>query len=119
MINIGIVLASDSPYALPIVVVKKKDGCNRICVDKRKLNRITVTDPEPMTTAENLFQELRQCQFFSKIDFSNGYWQIAVAEEDIHKTAFVTGNGCYEFLRLPFGMKNSGATLVCGMSKLL
>ena len=119
MINTGIVLESDSPYASPMVVVKKKDGSNRICVDFRKLNRITVTDPEPMTTAEDLFQKLGQCQFFSKIALSKGYWQIPVADKDIHKTAFVTGDGCYEFVRMPFGVKNSGATLVHEMRKLL
>ena len=119
MINTGIVRESNSPYASPMVVVKKKDGSNRICVDYRKLNRITVTDPEPMTTAEDLFEKLGQCQFFSKIDLSTGYWQIPVAHEDIHKTAFVTGDGCYEFLRMPFCIKNSGAMLVRGMRKLL
>ena len=72
-----------------------------------------------MTTAEDLFQKLGQCQFFSKIDLSKGYWQIPVAEEDIHKTVFVTVDGCYEFLRMLFRMKNSGATLVRGMRKLL
>ena len=119
IINTGITRKSDSPYASPMVVVKKKDGSDRICVDYRKLNRITVTDPEPVTTAEDLFQKLGQCQFFSKIDLSKGNWQIPVADEDIHKTAFVTGDGCCEFLRMPFGMKNSGATLVRGMRKLL
>ena len=102
-----------------MVVAKKKGGFNRICVDYRKLNRITVTDAEPMTTAKDLFQKLGQCQFFSTIDLSKGYWQIPVANEDIYKTAFVTGDGCYEFLRMPFSMKNSGATLVCGMRKFL
>ena len=119
MISAGIVRESDSPYASPMVVVKKKDGSNRICVNYRKLNQITVTDPEPMTTAEDLFQKLGECQFFSKIDLSKGYWQIPLTDEDIHQTAFVTEDGCYEFLRMPFGMKRSRATLVCGMRKLL
>ena len=73
---------------------------------------ITITHPVSMTTAEDLFQKPEQCQFFSKIDLSIGYWQIPVAEEDIHKTAFVTGNGCYEFLRMPYVIKNSGITIV-------
>ena len=75
MINTGIVRESNSPYASPMVVVKKKDGSNRICVDYRKLNRITVTDLEPMTTTEDLFQKLEQCQFFSKISLSKGRYQ--------------------------------------------
>ena len=119
MMDTGIVKESSSPYASPLVVVKKKDGSNRMCVDYQKLNLVTVADPAPMTTAENLFGKLEKCQYYSTIDLSKGYWQIPVAEEDIHKTAFVFPDGCYEFLRMPFGMKNSGVTLVRGMRKLL
>ena len=119
MISLGIIRESSSPYASPVVIVKKKDGSNRICVDYRKLNKLTIADPEPMITAEDLFQQLGRSRYFSKIDLSKGYWQIPVAEEDVPKTAFVTPDGCYEFLRMPFGMKNSGATLVRGMRQLL
>ena len=90
-----------------------------MCVDYRKLNQVTVADPAPMTTAKDLFGKLGKCQYYSTIDLSKGYWQIPVAEEDMHKTAFVTPDGCCEFLRMPFGMKNSGAMLVRGMKKLL
>ena len=72
-----------------------------------------------MITAEDLFQQLGQSWYFSKIDLSKGYWQIPVAEEDVPKTAFVTLDGCYDFLRMPFGMKNSGATLVRMTRRLL
>ena len=109
-INTGIVRESNLPYASPMVVVKKKNGYNHVCVDYRELNRII---------EEDLFQKLGQCQFFSKIDLSKGYWQIPVADEDIDITPFVTGDGCYEFRRMPFGMKNSETTLVRGMWKLL
>ena len=119
MMDTGIVRESSSPYASPLVVVKKKDGSNRMCIEYRKLNLVTVADPAPMTTAEDLFGKLGKCQYYSTIDLSEGYRQIPVAEEDIHKTAFVTPDGCYEFLRMPFEMKNSGATLVRGMRKLL
>ena len=119
LMDTGIVRESSSPYVSPLVVVKKKDGSNRMCVDYRKLNLITVADLAPMTTAEDLFGKLGKCQYYSTIDPSKGYWQIPVAEEDIQKTAFVTPDGCYEFLHMPFGMKNSGATLVRGMRKLL
>ena len=64
IINTGIVRESNSPYASPIVLVKKKDGCNRVCADCRKLNQITVTSPEPIATAEDLFHKLGQYQFF-------------------------------------------------------
>ena len=119
MMDTGIVRESSSPYAFLLVVVKKKDGSNRMCVDYRKLNLATVADPAPMTTAEDLFGKLGKCQYYSTIDLSKGNWQIPVAEEDIHKIVFVTRDGCYEFLRMPLGMKNSGATLVRNMRKLL
>ena len=112
MMETEIVRESSSPYASPLVIVKKKDGSNQICVDYRKLNRITVTDPEPMTAAEDLFQKLEKCQYYSTIDLSKGYWQIPVAEQDVPKTAFVTPDGCYEFLRMPWDEEfrsNSGS----------
>ena len=72
-----------------------------------------------MTTAEDLFQRLGKSKYYSKIDLSKEYWQIPVAKEDIEKTAFATPDGTYDFLRIPFRMKNSGATLVRGMRKIL
>ena len=72
-----------------------------------------------MTTTEDLFRRLRKSQYFSKINLSKGYWQIPVSRNDVRKTAFVTLGGCYKFLRMPFGMKNSGATLVRRMRQLL
>jgi hypothetical protein len=90
-----------------------------MCVDYRKLNKLTVFDPEPMVTAQDLFQRLSGDKYLSKLDLSKGYWQIPVRSKDVEKTAFVTPDGKYEFLRMPFGMVNSGATLVRGMRKLL
>ena len=119
MLDLGIIRESESPYASPIVIVKKKDGSNCICVDYRKLNKFTLADPEPMTTIEDLFRRLGKTQYFSKVDLRKGYWQIPVSGDDVRKTAFVTPDGCYEFLRMPFGMKNSGTTLVQGMRQLL
>ena len=119
MLEMGVVRPSTSPYASPIVMVKKKDGSNRVCVDFRKLNKITEVDPEPMTTAEDLFRRLSGKKYLSKIDLTKGYWQIPVAPEDVHKTAFVTPDVQYEFTRMPFGMVNSGATLVRGLRKIL
>ena len=100
-------------------MVKKKDGSNRVCVDFRKLNKITEVDPEPMTTAEDLYHRLSGKKYLSKIDLTKGYWQIPVAPEDVYKTAFVTPDRQYEFLQMPFGMLNSGATLVRGLKKVL
>ena len=90
-----------------------------MCVDYRKLNKLTVFDHEPMPAAVDLFQKLKGDKFFSKIDLSKGYWQVTIPEVDIPKTAFVTPDGSYEFLKMPFGMVNSAATLKRGMKKLL
>ena len=83
MINMGVIRESTSPYASPVVVVKKKDNTNRVCVNYRKLNKLTVFDPEPMPTAGHLFQKLTGDKLYSKIDLSKGYWQIAIPEEDM------------------------------------
>ena len=72
-----------------------------------------------MTTAEYLFRRLNGKKYLSKIDLTKGYWQILVAPEDVYKTAFVTPDGKYEFLQMPFGMVNSGATLVRGLKNVL
>ena len=98
--------------------MNKKDNTNRVCVDYRKLNKLTVIDPGPMPTAERLFQKLSGDKFCTKIDLSKGYWQITIPEEDFPNTAFVTPNGSYEFL-MPFGMINSAATLKRAMKKLI
>jgi hypothetical protein len=78
-----------------------------------------VFDPTPMPTAEEIFQKMSKAKYLTKLDLSKGYWQIPVATEDIPKTEFVTPDGSYEFVRMPFGMMNSGATLVRGIRKLL
>ncbi|GFR79413.1 zinc finger protein [Elysia marginata] len=101
------------------IVVKKKDGSNRVCIDYRRLNKITTFDPRPMTPPADVFQGMEKDQYFSKLDLSKGYWQIPVRKEDIPKTAFVTMDCHYEFLRMPFGMMNSGATLTRAVKKLL
>ena len=74
MLSLGIIRRSNSPFSSPIVIVQKKDGSDRICVDYRKLNKLTVADPEPMTIAEDLFQRLGKSKYYSKIDLSKGYW---------------------------------------------
>ncbi|GFN80681.1 Zinc finger protein, partial [Plakobranchus ocellatus] len=119
MEDLGVIRKSSSPYASPVVVVRKKDGTNRVCIDYRRLNKLTIFDPQPMTLPADIFQGMEKDQYFSKIDLSKGYWQIPVRKEDIPKTAFVTMDCHYEFLRMPFGMMNSGATLTRAVKKLL
>ena len=83
MLEMGVVRPSTSPYMSPIVMVRKKDGSNRECVDFRKLNKITEVDPEPMTTAEDVLHRLSGKKYLTKIDLTKGYWQIPVAPEDV------------------------------------
>ena len=82
--------------------VNKKDGSNRVCVDFRKLNKITKVDPEPMTTAEDLLRRFSGMKYLSKIHLTKGYWHIPVAPENVYKTVFVTLDGQCEFLLMPF-----------------
>ena len=75
-LSLGIIRESNSPFASPIVIVKKKDGSDLICVDYRKLNKLTVADPEPIIIAEDLFQRLGKSKYYSKIDLSKGYLNV-------------------------------------------
>ena len=118
MIEMKVIRRLESPYASPVVVVRKRDGTNRICVDYRRLNRINIPDPEPITPMVELVQKHGNGNFFTKLDLSKGYWHIPVDEKDISKTAFVIPYGCYEFLKMPVGMMNSSATLVRAVRKL-
>ena len=115
----GIIRKSDSPYASPVVVVKKKDGSNHIYIDFRHLNKITVTDPQPVPSPAESFLGMSEDKYFSKFDLTKGYHQIRVGPSDVHKTAFVTMGQHYEFLRMPFGMINSGMTMTRAARRLL
>ena len=119
MIEMGVINRSASLHAFLVVIVRKKDGSNRICVDYRKLNKVTVSDLEPMTLMTELTQRLIGDRYFTNLDLSKDYRQIPVAPEDISKMAFVIPDGQYEFLKMPIGMMNSGVTLVRCMRTVL
>ena len=119
MEEMGIIRKSSSPYSSPVVVVKKKDGGNRICVDFRRLNKVTIIDPQPVPSPSDSFLDMRAEKYFSKLDLTKGYHQIRVRPADVHKTAFVTMGQHYEYLRMPFGMVNSGMTMTRAVRKLL
>lgn len=119
MMEMGVIAPSHSPYNSPVVLVKKKDGSNRFCIDFRRVNAITTFDNEPMGNPEQITCRLRESQYFSKIDLSKGYWQIPIEKDSQEKTAFVTPQGCFSFRRMPFGLINSSATFNRMMRKLL
>jgi len=119
MLASEIIEPSTASYASPIVVVKKPDGSNRICFDFRKLNKITVFDPDPMPQMSDIFAELSGSLYYSKFDFCNGYWQVPMVEEDKDLTTFITHRGLYRFKVMPFGLVNAPATFSRIMRKLL
>ncbi|WVZ89846.1 hypothetical protein U9M48_036199 [Paspalum notatum var. saurae] len=95
MLSHGVVRPSTSPFASPVILVKKKDGNWRFCVDYRHLNAMTVKNKHPMPVVEELLDELAGACWFTKLDFSAGYHQICMAEGEEYKTAFRTHNGLY------------------------
>ena len=119
MLEAGIAEKSNSPYASPIVVVPKKDGSIRLCVDYRLLNEITVFDPQPMPRLEYIINKLGKAKYLSKLDLTKGFWQIPLSNKSKEISAFVTPFGHYNFTVMPFGMVNSSATFVRLMKMVL
>ncbi|KAK3105322.1 hypothetical protein FSP39_022517 [Pinctada imbricata] len=110
MLERGIIQPSSSEWASPPVLIRKKDGSLRFCIDFRALNKVTTKDAFPIPNLKDCIDTLRGSIYFSSLDMAWGYWQIPMDEKDRHKTAFVTKYGLFEHVRLPFGLCNSPAT---------
>ena len=90
------------PWGAPVLFVKKKDGTLRLCIDYKQLNKITVKNKYPLPRIDDLFDQMRGENVFSKIDLRSGYHHVRIKDEDIHKTAFRIRYGHYEFVVVPF-----------------
>jgi hypothetical protein len=114
----GFIRPSASPWGSPALFVPKKDGTQRLCVDYRALNAVTIKNKYPLPRIDDLIDQLRQAKYFSKIDLRSGYHQMKIRPEDIHKTAFVTRYGQYEYMVVSFGLPNAPTYFMNMMNKV-
>lgn len=98
---------SVSPWRAPVLFVRNKDGTMRLCIDYRMLNKVTIKNRYPLPRIDDLFDQIRGVTVFSKFDLRSGYHQLRIKDEDIHKTAFKTKYGHYEFTVLSFRLTNA------------
>ena len=117
MLSMGVIEPSSAAYASLVVVVKKPDGSTRVCIDYRKLSSVTVTDPEPMPTAEEIFAKLAENRYFSKFDLTQVYWQVPVHEEGRDLTTFPLPRDAFRACKCPSYIQPTDASSFWRQSK--
>ena len=111
MLDTGNVSCSNSPWSSPVVLVKKRDGSVRFCVDYRRLDAVTVKESYPLPRIDDTLDALSGARCFTTLDLAAGYWQAPVAEEDKKNSTFVTQKSSWQFNKMPFGLANAPANL--------
>jgi hypothetical protein len=106
----NVIVPSNSAWAAPLVLARKKDGEWRFCVNYHRLNAVTKKDVYPLPTIDDALSRMEGSRYFSILDMQAGYWQVEVDEQDRAKTAFITADGLFEFHVMPFGLTNASAT---------
>ena len=119
MLDNEIIKESASPYNSNVILAEKKDNTKRFVIDFRTLNKNTVQDAYPLPDVQDILDNCKDAQFLTQLDLASGYWGIQLDPKDSEKTAFSVPNGKYEFVRMPFGLKNSQATFQRIMDKLV
>jgi hypothetical protein len=109
---------SVSPWGAPVLFVKKKDGTLSLCIDYRKLNKVTIKNKYPLPQINDLFDQVGGAKIFSKLDLRSGYHQVRIKDQDINETTFRRRYGHYEFVVLPFRLTNAPTTLMCLMNNI-
>ena len=119
MLSQEVIKVSTSPWSSPVVLVKKKDGTTRFCVDYRKLNAVTRKDSYPLPRIDDALDALSGSKYFSTIDLQSGYHQVAMDSDSIEKTAFISHAGLYEYNVMSFGLTNAPPTFQRLMQRIL
>lgn len=119
LLDAGIITDSESSYASPVILVRKKNGDSRLCVDYRALNAVTIRDRYPLPNIDDQVSKLAGKYYFTSLDMAQGYHQVPICPEDRHKTAFITPQGHYEYTRVPFGLANAPSVFMRLVDKII